>query len=86
MHSTEGAIVERDIILKLGIRHARQSAKSMEFMRRNLERIAAHLPRDRHVRDVYRQLVYDSHIIYRSLHDLLEMACNEGTVSSIPFS
>lgn len=66
--------MERDVLVRIGIKHARQAAKSMEFMRRNLECIAVHLPRDRHVREVYRQLLYDSSLVFNYLHDELEIA------------
>jgi hypothetical protein len=66
--------VDKEISVRLGLRQARQAVKSMEFMRRNLERVAAHIPRDRHIRDIYRQLLYDSSLIYDYLHDELELA------------
>ena len=67
--------MKEEVLVSLGLRDARRAARSMEFIQRNLERIASHLPRDRHILDIYKQLVYDSSIIYYSLHDGLELAC-----------
>jgi hypothetical protein len=75
--------VERDILIKLGLQEARQAAKSMEFIRRNLERVAVHLPKDRHIREVYRQLLYDSSLVFNYLHDELEMAAFGQSVLGI---
>jgi hypothetical protein len=60
------------------------AVKSMEFMRRNLERISTYLPKDRHVRDVYSQLIYDSAFIYSSLHDQLEIAVTGFNTTRMP--
>ena len=67
--------MKRQVLVNLGLRSARQAMKSMEFIRRNLERIAAYMPAKRHARDIYRQLLYDSSIIFDSLHDEIETAC-----------
>ena len=67
--------MKKQVLINLGLRSARQAMKSMEFIRRNLERIATHLPAKRQARDVYKQLLYDSSIIFDSLHDEIETAC-----------
>lgn len=75
--------MNQEIHFKLDRRQARSASKSMEFMRRNLERIAGYLPKNRRVRDIYRQLLYDSSIIFGSLHDRIEEACiNADTLDS----
>lgn len=66
-------MVNGQVLIEIGSQQAWQSAKSMEFMMRNLDRIFEYLPKDRHVRDIHRQLVYDSSYIYNSLHEELEM-------------
>ncbi len=75
--------MEKEILVSIGLKNARRAAKSMEFMRRNLDRIALHLPKDRHVRDLYKQLVYDSSVIFGVLHDELEFSCTRGGTASI---
>jgi hypothetical protein len=70
-----GAAMKRQVIINLGLRSARQAVKSMEFIRRNLERIAMHLPAKRQAKDIYKQLLYDSSIIFDSLHEEIETAC-----------
>jgi hypothetical protein len=75
--------VKRQVIISLGLRSARQAIKSMEFIRRNLERIAMHLPSKRQARDVYKQLLYDSSIIFDSMHDEIERACTGHSCPSI---
>ena len=76
--------MSREITVRLGLKQARQAAKSMEFMRRNLERIAVHLPKDRHVRAIYRQLVYDNFVIFVSLHDVLEITASLDVAEDSP--
>lgn len=67
--------MKKQVLINLGLRSARQAMKSMEFIRRNLERISMHMPAKRHARDIYKQLLYDSSIIFDSLHDEIEAAC-----------
>ena len=67
--------MNQEIHFSLNRRQARSTSKSMEFMRRNLECIAGYLPKNRRVRDIYRQLLYDSYVIFGNLHDRIEEAC-----------
>lgn len=66
--------MQSEILVRLGLKQARQAARSMEFLRRNIERIAVHLPKDRRAKEIYKQLIYDSSLIFGTLHDELEMA------------
>lgn len=71
----QGAAVKRQVLVNLGLKSALQAMKSMEFIRRNLERIATYLPAQRQAKDIYKQLIYDSHIIFGNLHGEIEAAC-----------
>ncbi len=75
--------MRREVLISVGLEQARQAAKSMEFIRQNLERIASYLPKDRRVRDFYRQLVYDTSVIFSNLHDELEAACLDWSTEEV---
>jgi len=75
--------VGKKVFISLGVDQAMQAARSLEFIRRNLERISVHLPKDRHAKDIYRQIVYDSSIIYANLHDELEMAAYNNSSAGV---
>lgn len=66
--------MQNEVLVRLGLQQARQAARSMEFLRRNIERIAPHLQKDRRVKEMYKQLIYDSALIYGALHDELDVA------------
>jgi hypothetical protein len=67
--------VKKQVLINLGLKNAFQAMKSMEFVRRNLERIAAYLPETRQAKDIYKQLIYDSYIVFGNLHGEIEAAC-----------